>query len=118
MLLLLSLHAPALAYDVVCGLTITTNLTLTGDVDCTGFTGNAIVLGADGIMLDGGGYTLLSPDASAGVYVSGWDGLTVRSLTVDGGDVGVHVDGVGNLVSQVVVVNTDIAVVAYGSCAA
>ncbi|MFQ6603991.1 MAG: NosD domain-containing protein, partial [Fidelibacterota bacterium] len=40
------------------GATITTNLTLTGNLDASAYAGSALKIGADNITIDGAGYTI------------------------------------------------------------
>mgnify|MGYP006336994867 CR=1 FL=1 len=38
--------------DALCGTTLTEDLVLTDDIDCTGYTGVALTIGADDITID------------------------------------------------------------------
>ncbi len=61
---------PASDADPLCGTTITDDLTLNADLDCTGVAGSALTVGADGVTVEGQGYRILAPDASTGIVVS------------------------------------------------
>jgi len=96
-LLLVTLLSPPAwaANDALCGATLTESYTLTADVDCTGYTGTAITIGADGVTLDGGGHRLIAPDATYAVYAQSWNDVTVRNIDVSGWcqGTGVRVNG-------------------------
>ncbi|TNF32525.1 MAG: hypothetical protein EP329_10010 [Deltaproteobacteria bacterium] len=99
LLLVAAVNGPAhAANDALCGATLTESLTLTADIDCTGYTGTALTIGADGVVIDGNGHRLLAPDAAYAIFSSAFDDLTVRNLDVAGwcGGVGVYfVNGTG-----------------------
>jgi len=97
-----SAHA---ALDPLCGTTITTNTTLTGDVDCIGFTGNAITIGANNVTFDGAGFKLVAPDAAIAVRVIGRTGTTIKNLDVSGWCLGYGIyiqNGSNNTVDTVI----------------
>ena len=73
----------AIAADPACGSTITASTVLTGDLDCTGFTGTAITIGADGVTLDGGGFRIIAPNAATGIYLPGRSGTILTNLSID-----------------------------------
>jgi len=109
--------APAhAASDAICGTTLTESLTLTEDVDCTGYSGVALTLAAPDITLDGAGFRFLAPDASVaisvastvtgvtienidvlgwctgvGVQITGGSGHTIRNLRADGRSIGLDI---------------------------
>ncbi len=62
--LLGAVEVPAFAQS--CNSTITSNLTLTADLDLTGCTGTALTFGADGITIDGQvlTYALTGPESA------------------------------------------------------
>ncbi len=70
--------------DPLCGTTITSDLTLTHDVDCVSYTGNAITIGADNVVLDGAGFKILAPDASAAIYANNRSNVTIKNVDVSG----------------------------------
>ena len=81
--------APAGAGPLACGTTITASTTLTADVNCPG---DAIVIGAPGVVLDLGGRTLTGAgfiDDGAGVRVLAGK-ATVRNGRVQNFRYGVH----------------------------
>lgn len=89
----------------LCGTTLTTDLVLTEDLDCTGYTGVALTVGADGLTIDGQGFRLLAPDASQAIAVVGMSDVTVQRITLSGWCVGVglYAEGADGLVVDDVV---------------
>jgi hypothetical protein len=87
--------APTVAEAAVaCGQTITTSMTLTSDLTCTG---NGIFVNAPGVILDLGGHTITGPAPSGGstrgvVATSNRPNIVIRNGTVRGFDLGVDVD--------------------------
>jgi nitrous oxidase accessory protein NosD len=69
--------------DVQCGDTITSNSKLKADLDCTGFSGNALVVSGDNITFNGNGYKILAPHASNGIFVEGKND-TIENVTISG----------------------------------
>jgi parallel beta-helix repeat protein len=73
--------------DYSCGDTVTENYTFTGDMSCS--CGHGLIIGADGITIDGNGYTLdgVSPGACdgfgiqrSGIYNPGYDDVVIKNL--------------------------------------
>lgn len=102
------------AQDALCGSTLTESLVLEADVDCTRFTGVAITIGADDVVLDGAGYRLLAPDASRAVEIAGGVArATVRDLEVAGWctGVGIYIDGgEGHVIDNVLATGRSVGV--------
>ncbi|MFT7578900.1 MAG: hypothetical protein ACI9MR_000562, partial [Myxococcota bacterium] len=71
------------ASDADCG-DLTGNLTLLEDLDCTGYTGPALTILADGITIEGNGFRILAPDSSHAIHSDGFDDLTVRNVRMTG----------------------------------
>jgi len=71
---------------VACGDTVTTSVTLTGDLDCTGLTGTAVItVGADDVTVDLGGYTISNTDGYERVIdINTRDDVKVRNGTIYG----------------------------------
>ncbi len=87
-----------------CGSSITTNTTLTSDLNCSG--GEGLTIEADGVTLDLGGHTITGggTDNGAGVVVAGVSGTTVQNGTITNFDAGVFVlFGSGNTVRRLVI---------------
>ena len=112
----------AFAAQPACGDTLMANTTLTADLDCSAYAGNALTLGKNGIKLNLGGHTLTGytgddtnaavyterkdttitngtiQDAGYSVYLYGAKGTTVSSLTLNAEaiastkDLGVYVE--------------------------
>lgn len=77
-----------------CGAEIAEDTTLRADLVCG--VGPALVVVADGVVLDLGGHTVAGPDVgpeSAGIVLRGVRGVTVRNGTVQGFHAGVVIDG-------------------------
>jgi large repetitive protein len=91
---------PASAAHVSCGDTILVSTTLDANV---GPCATGLVIGADGITLDLGGFTLSGTPAAGdgpGILLSGRSGVTVKNGTVTGFDTGVAIEGgFGNAVT-------------------
>ena len=92
----------AAAPDPLCG-SITANLTLTADLDCTGKFGTALIIDADGITIDGQGHSILAPNASTVVSIGNHTSVSVINVTLVGGSsIGIYVSGgSGNVISGV-----------------
>ncbi len=98
--------------DVVCGETVTGDVTLTGNLDCSfdspgPFAGsNGLVIGADGLDIDLAGYGIRGPIFQGGAGVrgidnsGGHDDVTVRDGTLDNWGDGVHLEGASRNVMQ------------------
>ena len=72
--------APASA-QIACGDTVTTSITLTADLTCAGAQG--IVVGADKVTVDLGGFTLTGGGSGVGVDNGlGFDGVVVKNGTI------------------------------------
>lgn len=90
------------AVDVVhanpaCGATLTVDTTLDGDLTCT--TTPGLIIGAAGITLDLGGFTLsgLTCGGCHGVRIVGFDDVQIENGTIDGFEQGVRAEGVVGL---------------------
>ncbi|CAN5160449.1 hypothetical protein BH18ACT4_BH18ACT4_03140 [soil metagenome] len=83
------------AATVVCGLEITEDTTLDGDLTCS--TGPALVVAADGVTLDLGGFKVSgNPDATGegpGILLREVTGSTVKNGTVQHFDAGIVIAG-------------------------
>lgn len=95
-----AMAAPAHASGhLECGDVIVEDTVLTADLICDGL-GDALVIGADDIVLDLGGYTITGPGATApppadgsGVRIPpGYSGVTVQKGTIAGFRAGVVID--------------------------
>lgn len=98
--------------DVVCGETVTGDVTLTGDLDCSfdspgPFVGdNGLVIGADGLDINLAGYGIRGPifqgsGAVRGIDNSeGHDDVTVRDGSLGNWGDGVHLEGASGNVMQ------------------
>jgi len=99
--------APASAATIACGTTITTNVTLSANIDCTAdTTDNALIIGAAGITVDLNGYSILGPGYSAGTVgiaddpadtqSVGYSNLTVEDGTISNFGTDVDAEGTDN----------------------
>jgi len=87
LLLLAQLPAGSLANtgaEIVCGQMISQDTVLTQDLVCPSGTMFAIIIGASGITLDLGGYTISGQAPGIGVYADGYGGFTIRNGAVEG----------------------------------
>jgi hypothetical protein len=87
-----ALAAPSVAAaNPVCGATIKHNIKLTGNLDCSGFSGNGLNVGKAGITINLGGFTLTGPSGSHdGINnEGGYDKVTVENGTVKDYEYGV-----------------------------
>ena len=95
--LLAAVPAAVFAAQPSCGDTLTSNTTLTADLDCSGYSGTALTLGAKGITLDLGGHTLWGPtggqDNLTGVDTGGYNKVTVKHGTIANFTYAVYEDG-------------------------
>ena len=70
-----------------------------------GYTGNALTVVADGITIDGGGNTIVAPDAFIGIFLDTTTGVTVRNVIIESHDIGIRVtDGRNNRIEDVTVI--------------
>lgn len=83
---------------ITCGKEITANITLDGDLRCTG--GPALIITADNVVVDLGGFTISGSGAAAmggpGILLRNVKGVTVRKGTVNGFGAGVAIAGGAN----------------------
>ena len=85
--------AVAFAAQPVCGQSITSNTTLTANLDCSGFGGNGLIFGANGIVLDLNGHTITGwtgDDSYYGVYTNGYNHVVVKNGTIRGFEINVY----------------------------
>ncbi len=87
---------------VTCGQEITANLTLDGDIKCT--EGPALIITADNVVVDLGGFTVSGPQAAGadapGILLKNVKGVTVRKGTIKGFESGVAIMGGSNNVIE------------------
>jgi len=95
---------------VTCGQEITANTTLEGDLHCT--KGPALVITADNVVLDLGGFTITGEGAGStgvpGILLRNVKGVTVRKGTVSGFGAGVAIAGGSNNVIENMTVQDNI----------
>ncbi len=87
--------AQPISAQVGCGDLVTADVTLTADLDCTGFTGTVLTVDADQITIDGQGHRIIAPDAGAMVSITGHTGVTIRNIDLSGSPIGISVTGGG-----------------------
>ncbi len=66
------------------GATITTDLTLTADLDASSYAGTALIVGANNITIDGAGYTITVNGNNFAFDLSSRSGVTIQNVTVVG----------------------------------
>ena len=85
----------AFAAQPSCGDTLMTNTTLSADLDCSAYVGDALTIGKNGITLNLNGHTitgLTGDDGVDGVFIAQHKNVTVTNGTIEGFGVGVYVD--------------------------
>ena len=86
------------------GEVITTDLTLTGNLDASGYSGPALSAGANNITIDGAGYTITVNGNNFGFEINGRNGVTIKNVTVVGAGSGqgrgLNISSSSNLVIQ------------------
>lgn len=83
------------AAQPVCGQTLTSNTTLTADLDCSGYAGTALHMGANGVVLNLNGHTLwgpVPPNGYTGVDTDQYNRTTVRNGKITDYGRAVHLD--------------------------
>ncbi len=93
--------SPTLAQTPACGTVITTpGVTITFDSDMDAapdFTGTALTVQADGVTVDGAGFSILAPDAPTIAAARYSDSITIRNLSVTGNSgIGISLESVTN----------------------
>ncbi len=77
--------APASAATLTCGTTLTASVTLTRNLDCRHYNGNALTIEANGVVVNLNGHSILGPGASDGSYAvddPGYSDVTVKNGTI------------------------------------
>jgi len=71
-----------------CGDTVLKSCTLNGTMTCTDNTKNGLVVGADGITIDGNGYAIIGPGCGdttiSGIKNVGYDNVIIKNLEITG----------------------------------
>ncbi|MHB0997393.1 MAG: right-handed parallel beta-helix repeat-containing protein [Elusimicrobiales bacterium] len=89
-----NLAAPRTAYvnvwnsTVACGGTITQNTILVEDLDCSGVTDTAVIIGVNDITFDGGGHKIIAPGAANAVSLGARNRVIIKNLDVSGSGTG------------------------------
>lgn len=96
---------PAARAQVACEAVLTASVTLTADLTCMGTT--ALVVGADKITIDLGGFTLTGSEDLGVDNGLGFDGVTIKNGTIRGFNQGISIGGNAqkNVVSNVRIVD-------------
>jgi len=90
--MLAAVPGAAFAANPSCGDVLVASRTLSGDLDCSAYAGDALILGKKGITLNLNGYTIWGPagdDSYDGVY-SSFKNVTVKNGTISGYGYGVY----------------------------
>jgi len=80
-----ALPVAVFAAQPTCGQTLTTNTTLTANLDCSAYNGTALFMGANGITLNLNGKTIIGyggDEYQYGVYTNGYDRTTITNGTI------------------------------------
>jgi len=107
-----SFDRKAKADDPLCGSTITENLTLDHDIACTG---HGLVVGANGITIDGGNHTITGDGGSGdyGININSHNNITIQNFgtTTNSGisnfNTGIYIDNSTGSVIQNNIVNSN-----------
>ncbi|MBT3252412.1 MAG: hypothetical protein HN729_09565 [Candidatus Marinimicrobia bacterium] len=81
-LILTVIPASVFAQSVNCGDNLTSNTTLTADLDCS-TSGTALTIGQNGITLDGAGFTITVNGNNTAIVVNGRSNITITNATVE-----------------------------------
>jgi parallel beta-helix repeat protein len=93
---------------VSCGDTITSNLTLTEDLDCSGYDGNVLTIGADNITIDCEGYDISSDSynfLSKAIVNTQYDGITIQNCNFINWTVGIYIYPDGEEIKNNFIIN-------------
>jgi parallel beta-helix repeat protein len=85
----------AMAAQPSCGDTLTTNTTLTANLDCSGYGGTALYMGANDVVLNLNGHTITGPagyDSQSGVDTDNYNRTTIRNGKIQDYGYGVYLD--------------------------
>ena len=98
------------AADPACGDVLATNTTLHADLDCSGYAGSALTLGAKAITLNLGGHTLTGyagDDTYAAVDISGYKDTTVTNGTIANAGYGVYASHANRITLSSLTINAE-----------
>src|SRR3954453_22537414 len=90
----LAVPAAASGAQPACGATLTNDVKLNADLDCSGYNGDALMIGKQGVTVDLNGHTLTGPGAHEGIvdYSTGYDNVFVKNGTVESFQYGVDLE--------------------------
>ncbi|MBD3310670.1 hypothetical protein GF351_05635, partial [Candidatus Woesearchaeota archaeon] len=100
----------AVAQNIIvgCGVTLTENITLNSDVDCTSG-GDGLTVNSNLLTVDCAGYTLTGSGTGTGVVMSSNSGY-LHTCTIENFDKGVHVSGSSNNISSCTLTNNTVGI--------
>jgi hypothetical protein len=93
-------QAGAKSTAVACGDTLTSNTSLSSDLDCSGYAGDALTIGKNGIKLDLKGHTITGfagADSYNGVNTNGYNSITITNGKITGFDYDVYLEQSSNV---------------------
>ena len=105
---------------MACGSTLTKDLTLAEDLDCSGTGGSGLIIGADNIIIDGNGHTITGTygtpsvditdptNIQAGVKNLGYSHVTIKNLRIANFFLGVAEVGLTSELSNITIENNTI----------
>ena len=91
--LMSAVPAAVFAAQPACGDTLTSNTTLTADLDCSGTDSTGVYMGKNGIVLDLNGYTIwgfTGADSDTGVDTNGYNHTTIKNGAIANFGTGVY----------------------------
>ena len=92
--LLAAVPAAVFAAQPACGDTLTSNTTLTADLDCSAYAGNALTMGHNSVVLDLNGHTIwgfTGADSYYAVYTNSYNHTVVKNGTLANDSYGVYI---------------------------
>jgi len=115
--LLSALPAAVLAANPTCGSSLTTNTTLTADLDCSSYGGTALYMGANSVVLNLNGHTIWGPagnDSQYGVDTDGYNRTTIKNGSIKNFYIGVYLSSSNRTLVQGLAFDNDNTGTDYG----
>lgn len=103
---------------VFCGMTVTSNLKLTHNLDCSGVSGHALMIGADNVSINLAGHTITGDENSndAGIFDDGWTHVTVSNGKIVNYGYGVELNlADGSVVQNLTLTGNETSLIDFGA---
>jgi parallel beta-helix repeat protein len=88
--LIASVHATALPPGT-CGSYINSDFVMSSDLDCSGFSSDALHIIADNVVFDCAGHTIFGPGDYNGIHLYNHSGVTIKNCNITNFNVGIEV---------------------------